>query len=486
MIHRLMDIFMRAGAHSITVIINNEVPETKAYLQELQLHYPLQLVIKTTAGSMESLFNLIPHLEGEKFCLTTVDTIFHEAEFATFIEHFRDSDDDGFMAVTDFIDDEKPLYLAADSHMDITGYYDAPEAPCNYISGGIYCLTPSCLETLKRCRAQGLTRMRQFQKALVEEGKHLKAYPFSKILDVDHAEDIGKAEAFLKTPFPILGIERSQEYSPNKESSDSAIFRKVKEELETRGYPVLPFSEERLLHYPVFSPVCYTMGRRRDTLDVLQVLEEEGCQVVNPTQGVENADRTLMTTRLTTAGIPLPKSTLLDTGKALSEQPPLTYPCWIKRGKGYSQLKQDVVYAENPEIAENALQELASRNIPVAVANVHLPGDLIKFYGVSGTNDQVFFHWYYPSPTEGSKFGLEAINGKAHGYTFDELRLRDLCHQAARSLNLQVYGGDAVIAEDGTMRIIDFNDWPSFSVCRNDAAEAIAKLIIDQYPHYEV
>jgi hypothetical protein len=31
----------------------------------------------------------------------------------------------------------------------------------------------------------------------VKEGLRLKAYPFSKILDVDHASDIEKAEAFL-------------------------------------------------------------------------------------------------------------------------------------------------------------------------------------------------------------------------------------------------------------------------------------------------
>ena len=39
--------------------------------------------------------------------------------------------------------------------------------------------------------------MRNFQRQLVSEGLSLKAYPFSKILDVDHVEDITKAEAFL-------------------------------------------------------------------------------------------------------------------------------------------------------------------------------------------------------------------------------------------------------------------------------------------------
>jgi hypothetical protein len=40
--------------------------------------------------------------------------------------------------------------------------------------------------------------MRNFQRALVADGLLLKAYPFSKVLDIDHASDIEKAEAFLK------------------------------------------------------------------------------------------------------------------------------------------------------------------------------------------------------------------------------------------------------------------------------------------------
>ncbi len=483
MIHRLIDIFMRTGAESITVIINNESPATKEYLQQLQQKYPLELVIKTTAGSMESLFNLIPHLEGESFCLTTVDTIFHEAEFAAFIEYFREMEDeeDGYMAVTDFIDDEKPLYIATDEALTITGYHDEKTTECNYISGGIYCLTPACLDTLKRAQTKGLTRMRQFQKALVEEGKVLKAYPFSKILDVDHAEDIEKAEAFLHGPFPILAISRGQEYSPNKESSDNAIFRRVREELEVRGYPVLPFTEDRFCQHAIFSPACYTMGRSEDTLDVLHILEEEGTRIINTPESIANADRIRTTALLKAAGIPLPVCTLLSTGIPLSKQTPLTYPCWIKRGNGYSQFKSDVVYVESDKEADAVLCNMNSRRVHNAIANAHLPGDLIKFYGVSSETEQIFFHWYYPSPTEGSKFGLEAINGQAHGYHFDEIQLRNLAHQAAHATRLQVYGGDAIVDTEGNIRFIDFNDWPSFSPCRNKAAEAIAKLIIDEY-----
>lgn len=39
--------------------------------------------------------------------------------------------------------------------------------------------------------------MRNFQRALVRDGLQLRAYPFTKVLDIDHASDILKAEEFL-------------------------------------------------------------------------------------------------------------------------------------------------------------------------------------------------------------------------------------------------------------------------------------------------
>ena len=39
--------------------------------------------------------------------------------------------------------------------------------------------------------------MRNFQRALVADGLRLQAWPFSKVLDIDHASDIQKAEGFL-------------------------------------------------------------------------------------------------------------------------------------------------------------------------------------------------------------------------------------------------------------------------------------------------
>ncbi|MDE6394634.1 MAG: NDP-sugar synthase, partial [Duncaniella sp.] len=87
----------------------------------------------------------------------------------------------------------KPLYISADPDGWITGYFDTPLPDTPYVSGGIYALPASALDVLDDCMAAGMVRMRDFQRALVASGMRLRAWPFSRIIDVDHADDITKA-----------------------------------------------------------------------------------------------------------------------------------------------------------------------------------------------------------------------------------------------------------------------------------------------------
>ena len=196
-IERLVMLFATQGASSINIIINEQQPQTLSLLQQLQQRYPINIVVKDTPSSMHSLHALSHLLRGEKFCLTTVDTIFKEQEFAEYIKEFEASQHDGLMAVTDYIDDEKPLYVDTDTDLNITAFADNPSAASRYISGGIYGLDDRALDILDACMAAGIERMRNFQRNLVKGGLKLKAYPFKKIIDIDHAEDITKAEEFL-------------------------------------------------------------------------------------------------------------------------------------------------------------------------------------------------------------------------------------------------------------------------------------------------
>ena len=196
MIDRLIRIFNGCGAEDIYIITNNLTPLTQGHLRQLQESEPkIHLIVKTTPSSMHSFYELRQVMGEGKFCLTTVDTIFREEEFMEYIQAWQASEEDGMMAVTDYIDDEKPLYIATDESLRITGFLD--NEPQRFISGGIYGLNETAFPVIDKCISEGQSRMRNFQRQLVKEGLRLKAYPFSKILDVDHASDIEKAEIFL-------------------------------------------------------------------------------------------------------------------------------------------------------------------------------------------------------------------------------------------------------------------------------------------------
>lgn len=200
MIERLISIFMRCHAQSISVIVNEHMTEVREFLQSLSLPVPLNLVVKTTPSSMHSFWHLSKVLPQGKFCLTTVDTIFREDDFARYIAAFEaDDHHDGMWAVTPFIDDEKPLYVDVDDDMRITAFRDRPWDGARYVSGGVYAMTDRAFPILNDCIEQGISRMRNFQRALVEQGLSLKAFSIDKIVDVDHASDIATAEQFIRS-----------------------------------------------------------------------------------------------------------------------------------------------------------------------------------------------------------------------------------------------------------------------------------------------
>ena len=202
LIDRLIRVFMDNNASEICVICNEQMTAVAEHLKQIAeaRRVPLKYLVKSTPSSMHSMWELSQWLGDEPFILTTVDTIFREDEFKVYASTFSQSVEagecDGLMGVTDYIDDEKPLYVGTTGEMAITGFYDTCDHP-KYISGGIYGLTPKSIDTLRRCIERGDSRMRNFQRALVSDGLQLKAYGFSKVLDIDHASDIQKAEDFL-------------------------------------------------------------------------------------------------------------------------------------------------------------------------------------------------------------------------------------------------------------------------------------------------
>ena len=485
---------MGNNATEIIVICNEQMSDVASHLKMIQddglngRHVPLRFVIKSTPSSMHSFYELCHFLRDEPFILTTVDTIFDESEFHDYVLSFQDKiahGTDALMGVTDYIDDEKPLYVGVDNVMRINGYYDTPQADSHFISAGIYGLTAPSLDILEACIEKGESRMRNFQRALVADGLRIEAFPLTKVFDIDHIDDIRKADEGVNNlssccKGKTLLIQRAACYSPNSEEKDLAILQEVgcffdDAKIIGEGEFVENFSTDNQListesvgavnvYYQIIS-----MARSSKALDSLEQLEQSGIQVFNPSAGVWACQRSNIDKVMRENYLPLPP----DKGDD---------GYWVKRADTAAQSKEDVCFCHDWSEVEKIKSTFMQRGITDVVTQAHVKGDVVKFYGVEGTG---FFRYYYSGDDIETKFGDEERNGKPQYYSFSSSNLQADAEKLACLLQTPVYGGDAIIQEDGCYVIIDFNDFPSFSKCRKEAAKAIferVKLAVECSP----
>lgn len=292
----------------------------------------------------------------------------------------------------------------------------------------------------------------------------------------------------------IIGIRRDALFSPNMQDADTAIFEAAATRLEALGHEVLRTDDSHAIGLLTREKqavsnqpgALFSMSRNTDILTFLCAdTFYSHLRCVNPAIGVQLCSvRSSVNAALERCGVPMPETISWPTDLPLESLEPLEplkplkpfnlpFPFWIKRDKGYSQVREDVVLVHNPQEAETTLRQFRDRGEETVLCSEHVEGDLVKFYGVAGTD---FFDWDYADPTH-SKFGLEEANGVPRHYDFDVRSLQEGCNRLSEALSTPVYGGDAIVRPDGSFVIIDFNDWPSFSRCREAAADAIVKTI---------
>ena len=258
-------------------------------------------------------------------------------------------------------------------------------------------------------------------------------------------------------------IQRAVEFSPNSVDKDLAILEAVAKQLREQGHDVTMVPEDtqqgQSLCVQKDSPLCIlSMARLPETLQWLKTLKD--VRIINRPEGVENCSRSRLQEIMERLSIPLPPREGQD-------------GYWLKRGDAAAQSQEDVVYAADRQALETAIETFKQRGITDYVVSAHVKGDLVKFYAVKGG----FFRYYYPTDDGLTKFDDERHNGPAHHYPFDSSAMQHDAARLAEAVGVEVYGGDCIVRADGSYCFIDFNDWPSFSRCREEAAEAIARLV---------
>jgi len=267
------------------------------------------------------------------------------------------------------------------------------------------------------------------------------------------------------------GIFREEAHSPGREFDDSEVLRLTGKHLEARGFHVnLRTPQEVVQTEERCAPFVFLMCERVAILERLQQWVHGGAVQVNSPTAVLNTYRHLMIPLFTRAGLSSPASTLVSTHSSVGQR---SRPCWVKRGDVHNTQDGDVMFARNGDEADLFLSRLARRGIHQAVIQEHVPGDLIKFYGVGGSDSrnhqEPWFRWFYHKDQQ------------LAGHPFQPEDLKKLARQAASILGLEIFGGDAIATREGKLMLIDLNAWPSFALCRDEAAECIAAYLADRF-----
>ncbi|RZA05259.1 MAG: hypothetical protein EOP11_13220 [Proteobacteria bacterium] len=269
-------------------------------------------------------------------------------------------------------------------------------------------------------------------------------------------------------PLKILGIYRDPIFSNNAIEVDRLILEHSIAQLEELSpFPVqVQFVEEaHAKDIRGFFDLVLTMAQREETLVAFE--NNLGASPVwNSSAAIRNCYRLNMSAAL----IALPVgyvpyhvlSTEAATLPALSDAP---HGYWVKRSDFHAISNEDVSLAKTPAEILEKLSAFRARGVGQVTLQPHIEGDIYKFYGVRGK----FFR------------AIRVKNVFGDTVKADLAELQRVAALSANALELMVYGGDAILDAEGKFHLIDLNDWPSFRICREEAARAIAELALDHF-----
>jgi hypothetical protein len=266
----------------------------------------------------------------------------------------------------------------------------------------------------------------------------------------------------------LLGIYREKRFSPGIHAAgDAEILELTQAALARAGYQTTLIAPESLPAMVPTAPVVFSMCQSLEALDVLREWEQQGVLVLNTSAAVRACYRLALVTALGQTALPFPRSVVVP----LEDAEPSALICpmlpdsaagwWIKRGDVHAMQSDDVLFVRHATDIPAQLVRLRQRGIGHAVVQEHIAGQELKFYAVHGHG---VVHAFAPHAAS-----IPPI---------DPARLDTLARQAGEVLGLDIYGGDCLVTSDGTLCLIDINDWPSFRGCRPVAAAHIAQRIL--------
>ncbi len=254
-------------------------------------------------------------------------------------------------------------------------------------------------------------------------------------------------------------------FSNNAIEADRLILEQSIEKLRSLTHTELQVEmvEESLLADAKGSfDLVLTMAQSEGTLALLDK-KFPSHLVWNSSTAIRNCYRKAMSNKLISLPVGYVPFQVLPTDGSVTPKMSAGEHYWLKRSDFHAISDEDVSLAETSHEAQEKLLKFRQRGVQEVILQKHIHGDIYKFYGVKGK--------FFRAIRVRDFLKSEAIPNYSS--------LESVVQVAAEALGLKIYGGDCVLDAAGRFHLIDLNDWPSFRICRDDAASAIASLASD-------
>jgi hypothetical protein len=133
-------------------------------------------------------------------------------------------------------------------------------------------------------------------------------------------------------------------------------------------------------------------------------------------------------------------------------------PYWIKRPDVHAEEEMDVVLINGSYQLHPCMQHFLEKKITQVIVQQHLVGRVLKCYAVPSAD---FFYCA----------GIVDLSERL------VTEIKNLVARLGMIFELAIYGVDIMLTNGEELFVIDVNDWPSFRVCPDLAARAIAQLV---------
>lgn len=187
------------GCDSVTALVRGSALDRAGPRLSLDASDAMRVVACETPSSLHTLARGLEMVPPGAVLCAMVDTVMRDTDWQ---ELFVRGDQqlrrgaDACVAVTPFVDDEKPLYVARHPGGTVAAFQETPAAPA-LVTGGVYFLSSRIRSLVPRVLELGIARMRGFLRWLVEHGYRIGTWEVARIVDLDRGRDLALASAWL-------------------------------------------------------------------------------------------------------------------------------------------------------------------------------------------------------------------------------------------------------------------------------------------------